>query len=94
MVGLNGRGQVFFYTFMLAIVVIVLAVAFAFPIKQTADEAMNASTVNSVGLDCSNSSITNAQKGQCILVDLTTPYFVIGLIAIAGIILGARVMSG
>jgi type IV secretory pathway protease TraF len=90
---MNGKGQVFFFTLMLAVVVIVLALALATPIKQSVDTSMNATINDDVGLDCSNTSIPPFQKGQCVLTDLTTPYFFYGLIGIAGIIIGARLIT-
>lgn len=89
---LNNKGQVFFYTMMLAVVVVVLALALAFPIKQTVDVARGNTTTETVGLDCANSSISDFQKSQCVLTDLATPYFVWGLLGLAGAIVGAKIL--
>ena len=91
---LGNKGQIFFYTFMMAIVVLVLAVALAYPLSQTVSDARGNSTEQSVGLDCANTTISNFQKGQCIITDLATPYFIIGLIAIAGMVIGAKTLFG
>lgn len=90
----NKRGQAIFYTFMLGVVVIVLALALASPVKQFVDNARNVSSDTQVGLDCGNSSISMFDKGTCTFVDLGLPYFIFGLIGIAGIIIGARVVFG
>lgn len=90
----NKRGQIVFYTLMLCVVVIVVALALSQPLKQQADITRNVTTETGVGLDCSNSSISTYQRGQCILTDLSTPYFIGGLLAIAGIIAGARILYG
>ena len=77
---------------MLGIVVIVLALALAFPVKQSVDTARNSSSGDFTGLDCANSSISNFDRGACLITDVTIPYFIIGLIAIGGAIIGSRVL--
>jgi hypothetical protein len=91
---MNARGQVIFYTLMISTVIIVLALAFAAPVKQAVDAARSNSTADSVGLDCANSSISDYQKATCVTTDLTLPYFILGLIGIAGIAFGAKVIFG
>ena len=91
---MNTNGQVAFYTFMVAVVVIILALAFAPTLKSFTDSARASSTVDTVGLDCSNTSISNFDKANCIMTDLTLPYFIIGLIALAGVIIGAKLIFG
>ena len=93
MVQMNNKGQIFFYTLMIAVVVVILALALVPVIKQSVDTSRNASTTETVGLDCANTTISDFQKGQCVLIDLTTPYFFYGLIGLAMIIIGARVIG-
>lgn len=86
------KGQVFFYTFMLGIVVIVLALALAFPIKQATDTARSDSGGDFTGLNCSSPASTY-DRGACLITDITLPYFFLGLLAIGGAIIGARLLS-
>ena len=89
---MNKNGQVFFYTFMLGIVIIILALAFAYPVKQAVDTARNPSSGDFTGLDCANTSISNYDKAACLITDVTTPYFIIGLLAIGGAVIGAKLL--
>ncbi len=91
---LNTKGQVFFYTLMLGIVIVLLALAFADPLRETIDTARAPSTGDSVGLDCGNSSISDFDKANCTMVDLGLPYFFWGMLALAGLVIGAKVMYG
>lgn len=91
---MNDKGQLFFFTLMLATVVIVLALAMIPAVRQQVDISRAPSTTDTVGLDCNNSTIPDFQKAQCVLTDLATPYFFFGLIAIAGVIIGAKLIFG
>lgn len=91
---MNGRGQVFFFTIMLGIVFIILGLAFAPTIKTFTDDAMNSTTDTRVGLDCSNSTISDYDKANCVFVDLLNPYFVGFLIFAGGAIVGAKIIGG
>lgn len=88
------RGQVFFLTLMIAIVFIILALAFAPVTKEFTDTARNPTTDTSVGLDCGNSSISNFDKASCVFVDMFNPYFTGFLIFMAGVIIAAKVYYG
>lgn len=91
---MNKKGQLAVYTLMLAVVVFVLAVALSSPVKQFTDNARAPSNETQVGLDCNNSTISDFQKAQCVITDISLPYFVIGMLAIAGMIVGAKVFFG
>jgi len=86
---MNKKGQVFFYTLMLGIVVLVLALALATPVKESVNTSRTGSDLN-----CSNSSISNFDKGACIVADLTLFYFIGGLIFIGGAIITAKILWG
>jgi len=79
-----------FYLMMLAVIVIILAIALANPLKEFVNDARAPSSDTAVGLDCNNSTISDFQKAQCTLTDLSLPYFIIGLVGLAGIIIGAK----
>lgn len=91
---LKKRGQVLFYTFMMGILIIVLAMAIAPTLNTVVQDARGNTTDTNLGMDCQNESITDYQKSQCILVDLVTPYFFFGLIGIALLVIGAKVILG
>ena len=89
----NKKGQVLFYSFMLGILILILALAFTEPVKNQIDSIRNATTdEGTVGLDCTNSSISDYDKGACIVADLTIFHFVGGLIFIAGAIITAKLI--
>lgn len=91
---LTTKGQVFFFTLMLGIVIVLLALAFAGALRETVDTAMAPSTNESVGLDCTNTSISDFDKANCIMVDASQSYFFWGMLALAGIVIGAKVIIG
>lgn len=92
---MNKQGQVtMLYTLMIAIVVILFAMAVAPTLKIFNDEARGPSTDTSVGLDCNNASISDYDKANCVALDLNFPFVILGFMAVAGIIIGARVMFG
>lgn len=82
---MNKRGQIIFYGFMMGIVVIILALALAYPLRQSVDTAMNSSSDTILGMDCSNESISDFDKITCYATDLTPFYFVGVIIMIGGI---------
>jgi Trk-type K+ transport system membrane component len=93
---MNKNGQVIFYGMMLAVVIIILALAFAAPVKQIIDSVRANSTdvggIESIGMNCTDSSISPFQNAACMTTDLTIFYFVGGLIFVAGIILTAKIL--
>ena len=91
---LNKRGQVMFYTIMLSVVVVIIALAMTPVVKTFVDDARNTTTDSRQGLDCANTSISDFQQAQCVMVDLATPYFFFAFLGIAGIIIGAKVILG
>lgn len=89
---MNSRGQVIFFGLMLAIVIIILALGLAGPTKETIDNVRGNTTGDIVGMNCTDSSISNFQNAACITTDLTIFYFIGGLIFLAGIILSAKIL--
>ena len=83
-----------FFTLMLSISVLVLALALAPIIKSFVDDARAPTSDTQVGLDCSNLSISDWDKATCTLQDLQTPYFFLGIIALAGVIVSAKLLMG
>lgn len=92
---MNNNGQVIFFTFMIGLTVLILAMALAFPIKETIDNATNYTgnvTGSAATLDCSNESISIFDKGACVVSDISMFYFVGGLIFMVGSIIVAKVL--
>lgn len=89
---MNNKGQVavWAYGLMLGIVIIILALGIAPATNEVTQNAMNVSTGDSVGLDCSNSSISNFDKGTCVTADYGQTFFIGGLLFIGGAVIAAR----
>lgn len=84
---MNDKGQVFFFTFMVGLVVLILALAFAPGLREQVD-----TTRNSANLDCGNDSISSFNKATCFVTDLNIFYFIGGLIFITGSIITAKII--
>ena len=85
------KGQAVALSFMLAVVVLLLALAFAYPVNQLTTMAMN-STSDIGGMDCSNVSIDDYTQAACWTMDIGQAYVIGGFIAIAGLIIGAKLL--
>ena len=68
---MNNQGQVAFFTLMIGIVIIILALAFAPGIKTQIDSARNTTS-----LDCANSTTSDFNKAACVVSDFTIFYFI------------------
>ncbi len=90
---MNKHGLTWFVTIPLALVFILMALALAPAIYQFVVDARGPTTDTAVGLDCSNSSISNFDKASCVSVDYFTPFFVGALIFIGGAITVAKVIA-
>ena len=91
----NKRGQMWAFSLMLGITIIVLGLALAPAGKRMVDDAMNTSTATVIGLDCNNESISNFAKGTCVITDYSLPYFFGGIILVGvGIILARFTFIG
>jgi Trk-type K+ transport system membrane component len=91
---MNKKASVVIYTLMLGMVIIILALALAPSIQDSTTAAMNESSGDTQGLDCTNASISSFDKAACIATDLTLFYFVGVLVFIGGLIITAKVVSG
>lgn len=86
---MNNKGQIWGYSLMLGITVIILALALAPAGKSFIDNSMNATTADFIGLDC-DTTTSNFIKGTCVITDFSLVYFFGGLILIGGGIITAR----
>ena len=89
---MNKKGQVIIITFMIGLVVAILALALAPGLQSQIDDARNESTASSIGLDCGNESISNFDKAACVASDITLPYFIGFLLFLAGAIVVGRII--
>ena len=87
---LDSKGQVVLFALMVAVVLILLAIAFAPVVKVFVDEARNSSSETSVGLDCGNESISDYDKANCVAVDAFNWYWFAFLIGLAGAVVVGR----
>jgi len=86
------KGQVMFYSIMIGLTIIILALALAPAVSYFTESARNVTTGDNYGLDCSNSSISNFDKATCVVADLNLFYFIGGLVFIAGTIVTAKII--
>ena len=89
---MNCRGSVMIFSIMLGVVVIILAMALAPVGKEIIGDARNVTVGDTIGMDCSNSSISNFDKAACVVTDFSLFYFFGGLIFIAGVIITGRII--
>ena len=78
--------------FMLAVTVIILGLAFAFPLNEVTMNAMNNNTGDGTdGMNCS-STLDDFTKAGCLVTDISQSFFIGGILALAGIIIAARII--
>ncbi len=88
---MNKKAQTIFFAFMLGLVILLLILVFAGIVKERSDVARNTTIENGEpGLDCTNSSISDYNKAACYTTDLTTFYFIGGVLFLVGAIFSAR----
>ena len=90
---MNKRGQVWAYSLMLSITVIVIVLALAPAGKSVIDDALGNSTANFIGLDCDTTS-DNYRKGTCTILDFSLAYVFGGMLLIGVGIMLARIQFG
>ena len=84
---MNKSGQVLFYTLMLSACLLVLALAFATPIKQVISDTTNQ-------MNCTSDSIDDQTKASCYGYEILMWFTIILFIVIAFVVLGAKVIGG
>ena len=89
----NKKGQVgvWAYGLMMAIVIVILGLAFAPAGKQFVDDAMGNSTADFVGLNCSVPP-NNFISGTCVLLDFSLFYVIGGILLIGCGIIVSRIV--
>ena len=93
---MNNKAQVSVVAFMLAIVIVILALSFAFPVNEiTTDAQQNGTNLGEVGgMQCNNASISDYNKVTCWISDIGQAYFIGAMFALAGVVIAARVIWG
>jgi len=86
------KANVTLYGIMLALTIIVLALALAPSVRYFTNNARNATSGDTIGMDCNNASISDFTKAACIAADINLFYFIGGLILLAGAIITARII--
>ena len=81
---MNNKAQISMILFMLAVVIIILAIAFIYPIYEGTTNASNSMT-------CSTTT-DDFVKAACWVADLNMAYFIGGIIAMAGVMIGAKLV--
>lgn len=89
---MNNKGSVVIYGLMLGLVIIVLGMALAPIGRDFVSSAMNQTVADQIGLSCNNSTISNFDRGACVVTDFSQFYFFGGLIFIGGAVLTARLI--
>lgn len=91
---MNKSGQVIIYGLMLALVILILSLSFAGPIRTFVDNARNTTSEFGDGLDCNNVTISDYNKAACTSTDLSLPLFIGILLFFVGIVIGAKIYIG
>lgn len=92
---MNNKGSVVIYSFMVGLVIFVLALALAPPVSEFISSARNETTsFGTQGLNCTSDTISNYDKAACVVTDLNLFYFIGGLLFIAGAFVGSKIIFG
>lgn len=75
------KGQVFFFSLMFGVIVLLFALGVAQPFREVVDDARQQ-------LDCGNSSISTYDQSNCLITDITLPMFIGFLIFSAAAVIG------
>ena len=90
----NMKGQVSAMVFMVAVVIIILALAWTPVINEITTGAMNETyPIGGDGMNCS-ATTDNFVKAGCWVADINQAYFIGGILAIAGMVIGAKLIWG
>ncbi|MCK9429550.1 MAG: hypothetical protein M0R17_06060 [Candidatus Omnitrophica bacterium] len=86
---MNKGGQTIFFSIMLAVLLLLLAINLANPLKVVIDNARtqtNSTGGTETALNCSTAT-TYQEKANCTIVDIMLPLFILVLVGLAGFIL-------
>ena len=87
---MNNKAQTSIVAFMIAIVIIFIGLAFIPATNEITTKAMN-TTSEVGGMDCANTA-DDFVKAACYVVDINQLLFIGGLIALAGVLIAAKII--
>lgn len=83
---MNNRGQGLLISVLIGVMIFMAGMLFTNFLKSDVTDARS----SLVGLDCSNTTISDGNKVTCLGVDLVVPYFIWAVISAAGGVIAAR----
>ena len=83
---INKKGQVIILKIMLAIIILIFAIAFTRPLKDTIGTSMNTSSA----LNCTGTNLTTTSTATCVVLDFSLFYFIGILISVGMAFLAGR----
>jgi ABC-type lipoprotein release transport system permease subunit len=91
----NKKAQASVVVFMLAITIVILALAWAKPLNEQTTLTMNETNQYGEvgGMNCTGAT-DNYIKAACWITDINQGYFIGALIAIAGLVIGVKILFG
>jgi hypothetical protein len=93
---MNPKAQISIVAFMLAVVIIILGLSFAFPVNEATTNAMNetsSSLGETGGMNCTGTT-DDYVTATCWIADIGQAYFIGSIFALAGLVIAARVIWG
>jgi hypothetical protein len=84
---MNNKSQVLFYTLMLSTLILVLALSLAKPVKEAVTQTRS-------DMNCSDPTISEYDQATCYGYDILLWFFILLLIAIGFVVLGAKIIGG
>ena len=85
------KGQAVIFGLCLGLTIIILGLAIAPALSESINNARNATSGDTLGLDCDNESISNFNKATCIISDLSLFYVIGFIIFLGGSVVAARI---
>jgi len=89
---MNKRASILLYGIMLGLTIIILTLALAPVASESAGRAMNVTVGDTIGMNCTNSSISDFTKAACYAVDISVSYFIAILLFIGGAAITAKIV--
>lgn len=92
---MNRKGQItILLNLAIAVSIFFLAYGFAPVLKQLNDEGRGPTTATTIGLDCTNATISDFDKANCVGQDIFNPLYTAAVLAIGSYLFVAKVVAG
>ena len=85
------KGSAILFGLMLGLTIILLGLALAPSLSETINNARNATSGDTTGLDCDNESISNFNKATCVATDLSLFYIIGFILFLGGSVIAAKI---